>query len=193
MRAGRLLNLLVVLQNSGRITAGELARWLEVSERTVLRDIEVLSGAGVPVVGVRGPNGGFELLDTFNQSVPSLPRGLTAARGQVRRVRVRLAPTALQLALVSGKPAGWRPRSNVEPRPGRADWMEGSFRFDSYDTAVHELLALGPDVEVVLPVELRETMAAIGRRISRLHRPPPASEPEPAADRAARKNTDRQP
>lgn len=175
MRAGRLLNLLLVLQSSGRITAGELARRLEVSERTVLRDLEVLSGAGVPVYGVRGPSGGFELLDTFNQRVPPPPPGLTATRGQLRRVRVRIAPTALQLALVTGKPEGWRPRPNAEPQPGRADWIEGSFRFDSYDTAVHELLTLGPDVEVVLPVELRETMAAIGRRISRLHRPTPSS------------------
>lgn len=171
MRAGRLLHLLLVLQNSGRITARELARRMQVSERTVLRDIEVLSGAGVPVYGVRGPGGGFELLDTFDQTVPALPPGLTAGQGRLRRVRVRLTPAALQLALVTGKPEGWRPRPHAEPPPDRGDWVEGSFRFDSYDAAVHELLALGPDVEVVLPVELRDTMAAIGRRIARLHRP----------------------
>jgi predicted DNA-binding transcriptional regulator YafY len=164
VRAGRLLKLLLVLQSGGRITARELALRLEVSERTVLRDIEVLSGAGVPVYGVRGPSGGFQLLDTFNQTVPTLPSGLTAAQGQLRRVRVRLAPAALQQALVTGQPQGWRPRPNAEPQLGRFDWVEGS-----YDAAVRELLALGSDIEVVLPVELRESMAAIGERIRRLH------------------------
>lgn len=171
MRAGRLLNLLLALQNGGRLTAGELAHRLHVTERTVLRDIEVLSGAGVPVYGIRGPGGGFELLDTFEQSVPPLPPGLTAARGRLRRVRVRLAPGALQLALVTGKPDGWRARPSAQPVSDRPDWIEGSFRFDSHDAAVRELLALGPEVEVLLPVELRETMAAVGRRIARLHRP----------------------
>ncbi len=162
------------MQNSGRITAGELARRLEVSERTVLRDIEALSGAGVPVYGVRGPRGGFELLDTFRQVVPALPPALSVPQGQLRRVRVRLAPAALQLALVTGKPEGWRPRPDAgSPPAGRGCWVEGSFRFASYDAAVHELLALGADVEVVLPVELRRTMAAIGRRMARLHQPMP--------------------
>ena len=61
MRAGRLLRLLMVLHSGERFTAGDLARRLEVSERTVLRDIEVLSGAHVPVYGTRGPGGGFRL------------------------------------------------------------------------------------------------------------------------------------
>lgn len=171
MRAGRLLSLLLALQNSGRLTAGQLAERLQVSERTVLRDIEVLSGAGVPVYSVRGPNGGFELLDTFEQEVPPLPAGLTGGQGHLRRVRVRLSPGALQLALLMGKPEGWRPRRSTELDPDRPDWLEGSFRFDSYDGAVRELLTIGPEVEVVLPVELRSTMAAIGRRLADLHGP----------------------
>ena len=60
MRAGRLITLLLILQRRGRVTAGELATELEVSERTVLRDIEALSGAGVPVYATRGPGGGFQ-------------------------------------------------------------------------------------------------------------------------------------
>lgn len=169
MRAGRLLSLLLVLQNGGRHTASELAQRLQVSERTVLRDIEVLSGAGVPVYAVRGPGGGFELLDTFEQAVPPLPPGLVGGRGRIRRVRVRVAPAALQMALVAGKPEGWRPRPNHEPAADRPDWIEGSFRFDSYDAAVRELLTLSPEVEVLLPVELRTTMAEIGDRIAGLH------------------------
>ncbi len=171
MRAGRLLRLLMVLQSGERFTAGDLARRLEVSERTVLRDIEVLSGARVPVYGTRGPGGGFQLLDTRAQSLPPLPPGLNTAQGRLLRVRVRVAPAVLQLALVTGAPHGWRRRPNAEPPPDRPDWVEGSFRFDSYDTAVRELVALAPEVEVLLPTELRETMATIGRRITRIHQP----------------------
>ncbi len=173
MRAGRLLSLVLALQNGGRVTAGELAERLGVSERTVLRDIEVLSGAGVPVYAVRGPNGGFELLDTFEQQVPPLPAGLSTGQGRLRRVRVLLSPGALQLALLFGKPEGWRPRPAAEAPgdPARADWIEGSFRFDSWDGAVRELLAIGPEVEVLLPVELRATMAEVGRRLVDLHSP----------------------
>ena len=169
MRAGRLLSLLLILQNGGRVTAGELARRLAVSERTVLRDLDILSGAGVPVYGVRGPGGGFHLLDTFEQSVPAVPPGLSPATGRLRRVRVRIAPGALQLALVSGRPEAWRPRPAAEPAADRPDWIEGSFRFDSYDAAVRELIALGAEVEVLLPVELREAMASVGRQIVAHH------------------------
>lgn len=172
MRAGRLLSLLLVMQNGGRFTAAELAERLGVSPRTVLRDLEVLSGAGVPVYGVRGPGGGFEMLDTFDQTVPALPPGLNTASGRLRRVRVRIAPAALQLALVAGRPEGWRPRPAAAPAPDREDWLEGSFRFDSYDTAVRELMSLGSEVEVLLPVELRATMAALGRRIAAIHEHP---------------------
>jgi predicted DNA-binding transcriptional regulator YafY len=169
MRAGRLLSLLLLLHNGGRMTAAELARRLEVSQRTVLRDLEALGGAGVPVYAVRGSHGGFELLDTFEQQVPSLPAGLSSGRGRLRRVRVRLSPAALQMALVVGKPEAWRPRPRAEQHGERGDWIEGSFRFDSYESAVREILALGPDVEVLLPIELRDTMAAIGHRITALH------------------------
>lgn len=171
VRAGRLLNLLLTLQNGSRMTAAELARRLEVSERTLLRDIDVLSGAGVPVFAVRGCNGGFELLDTFEQDVPPLPPGLTPGRGRLRRVRVCIAPRALHRALVLGRPTGWRPRATADPHPDRPEWLEGSFRFDSYESAVAELLALGVDVEVLLPDELRQAMAQTGRAIATLHQP----------------------
>ncbi|MGF1598945.1 MAG: HTH domain-containing protein [Acidimicrobiales bacterium] len=171
MRAGRLLNLLLVLQNNGgRITARELAERLQVSERTVLRDMEVLSGSGVPVYAVRGRYGASSFSTPSSRPFPPLPPGLTAGHGRLRRVRVRLAPAALQLALVLGTPEGWRPRPDASPDPDRPDWVEGSFRFYSYDEAVRQLLALGVEVEVVLPVE-RETMAEVGREIADLHRP----------------------
>jgi len=175
MRAGRLLNLVLLLQNGRRVTARELAERLEVSERTVLRDIEVLSGSGVPVYGTRGPNGGFQLLPTFAQNVPATPPGLEPTAGRIRRVRVTISPLALQRAIVTGQPDGWRPRSkpSVDPAPGREDWVEGSFRFDSYESAVNQLIGFGADVEVLLPVEVRVDIATIARRIEELHRPTP--------------------
>lgn len=171
MRAGRLLRLVLVLGDGRRHTATDLADRLEVSARTVLRDVDALSVAGVPVYATRGPGGGFQLLDTFHRPDLTLAPGLSAARGPLRRVRVRVAPSTLQVALVSGRPEGWRPRPHPDPAPAdRPDWIEGTFRFDSYDTAVRELLALGPDIEVLLPVELRATMADIAERLAGHHR-----------------------
>ena len=166
MRAGRLLRLVLILQDGQRHAAADLADRLEVSARTVMRDLDTLSTAGVPVYATRGPGGGFQLLDTFHAPNLTDAPGLSSANGPLRRVRVRLAPSALQFALVNGKPDGWRPRPHPDPAPAdRPDWVEGSFRFDSYDTALRELLALGADVEILLPVELRTAMAAVARRL----------------------------
>jgi predicted DNA-binding transcriptional regulator YafY len=71
MRADRLLSTLLLLQAHGRQTGRELAKRLEVSERTVHRDMEALSAAGVPVFALRGQRGGWQLDDNWRTQVPA--------------------------------------------------------------------------------------------------------------------------
>ena len=78
MRADRLLSILLLLQVHHRVTARELAKRLEVSERTILRDMEALSGSGVPVVAARGAGGGWSLLEAYQTKLT----GLSAAEIQ---------------------------------------------------------------------------------------------------------------
>src|ERR1700752_4256318 len=70
MKADRLLSALLLLQAHGRLTGRELARRLEVSMRTVHRDMEALSAAGVPVFALRGSRGGWQLDEDWRTQVP---------------------------------------------------------------------------------------------------------------------------
>ncbi|MDX2560933.1 WYL domain-containing protein [Streptomyces sp. TX20-6-3] len=90
MRADRLVSLVLLLRQRGRLTADTLARELGVSTRTVLRDIEALSAAGVPVYAERGRHGGFALLPGFRTELTGLNHDealalLTAGPGRGER------------------------------------------------------------------------------------------------------------
>jgi predicted DNA-binding transcriptional regulator YafY len=78
MRADRLLSIMLLLEMHERMTAAELGKRLEVSERTILRDMDALSSAGIPVVAERGTGGGWRLLEGYR---PQLI-GLTPAEVQ---------------------------------------------------------------------------------------------------------------
>lgn len=90
MRADRLVSLVLLLRQRGRMTAGQLAAELEVSVRTVLRDIDALSSSGVPVYADRGRHGGYSVLPGFRTELTALTHDealalLTTGLGQTDR------------------------------------------------------------------------------------------------------------
>lgn len=72
MKSDRLLSTILLLQSRGQLTGRELAERLEVSERTIHRDMDALSAAGVPVFALRGSRGGWKLEEAWRTQVPGL-------------------------------------------------------------------------------------------------------------------------
>jgi predicted DNA-binding transcriptional regulator YafY len=119
MRAERLLSILMLLQRHRQMTAGELAQRLEVSERTIYRDLDSLSAAGIPLYAERGVGGGWFLPEEYRASLPGLSAEELQALVLVNPQRL-LADLGLQQVaetaktkLVAGLPAPSR-RSAVQ-------------------------------------------------------------------------------
>jgi len=128
MRASRLVSLLLLLQNRGRMTAEQLAVELEVSVRTIYRDVEALMAAGIPLYGEAGHAGGYQLVEGYRTRLTGLTgpeaealflTGLPAAAAELG-LGAELAAT--QLKLSAALPAEHR---------ARADRMRQRFHLDA--------------------------------------------------------------
>jgi predicted DNA-binding transcriptional regulator YafY len=167
MRASRLLQMLLLLQNRGRMTARDLSHELEVAPRTILRDVDALTEAGLPVVVQPGYRGGISLGFDYRTRLT----GLSTDEAEALGVLLGRAPGGLE-ALGLGDAATRASRKLLESLPDsvRERALEGARRFRMMEsgamaddprlpalaTAVRErrvirIQAFGPDERVVHP------------------------------------------
>jgi len=179
MRADRLLSILLLLQSRGQLTGRELAKRLEVSERTLHRDMDALSAAGVPVFALRGSRGGWQLEENWRTQVPGLDeaelRALLMAQPRVLGDR--------KLAAAAERALGKLMASLPVPLRARAESIRQRLYVDTtgwYGAA--EDLSMLPIVQEAVARDRKMKIRYSNRR-SRFERSVDAGEPVPTSDR----------
>jgi predicted DNA-binding transcriptional regulator YafY len=130
MRASRLLSIQMLLQTRGRLSASVLAGMLEVSVRTLYRDVDQLAAAGVPIIADRGRDGGFRLLAGWKTTLTGLTPAesqavfLSGLAGPARELGLGEPLSAARLKLLTALPENWR---------GEAQRISSRFHLDPVD------------------------------------------------------------